>query len=559
MPRRTPEGVLAYSARAWEMKRRWYSEWWECWQYAAPGLNPYATGSDPAYQRTMGPVIAGQYAFLFDSTMPRAVAKTPHRMVEEMFPPGRDWVNFEAGALLRKEGVSQKQREQVLKDAQRDTFTHLHATGVSLELVKMVRDAFVTGTGLMKVGVSPDNAQMLHFEAVNQAQVALEPGPMGRVWAFYRKAEMPRDHIIATWPDATNLPVEDEVEQDMRQPKLWKIVEAIYYEPATGVWYMDVVMENADGGGMAGATRIFERDYPVCPWIVYRYSQLAGEVQGRSPVMDAKPDARTLNHAKMVRLQSASIRVGGIYTYLNDGTFNPRMARMQSGAFLPVGSNDRQNPTVRELPLAGDVQMGELISEDLVGSIKETLGDIGLPEPGASPPTATQIIEQAKDARLMRGIPYLRMQHEIGIPLMRASVWHLSQMGQLEGLQLLQQVGEEVEAGAGMQPLRMDGTDMALRFTSPHVQAQKLTEVQGLVEASQMSQAAAGQEAFLRSAKVEEITPKIFELMDQDPKLTRDEEERAELMQASLAAQTAQPGAAPVQGELPLAPPGATA
>ena len=527
MPRKTVEQVIAASDRAWRMKRLWTGLIYECWWYAAPGMNPYLTGTDPEHGSVHGHQGQERHQHLYDSTICRSAERVPSRMVEDMFPPGRDWADLSAGAMMQADGdEGEKKVTENIKATQDKLYANLRATNVSLELLSMVTDAFVSGTGLMKVGKSRDSGEILHFEAVNQAHVALEAGPMGRVWGFHRKAEMSREHILATWEDAKEGEMPREEEGDSlggKEPRQWKVRESTYYDRTTGFWYTDViVLGDSDKTGK----RIVERESPIPPWIAYRYRLLSGEVQGRSPVMAALPDARTLNHAKRVRLETASLRVAGIYTYVNDSTFNPRTVRLRSGSFWPVGSNARENPTIRPLEVSGDVQLGELIAEDAATALKETLLDMALPEPGGKVLSATEILERQAEARQQRGIPYLRMMYEVGRPLLQVATWILSEQGHLKELNLL---NPPMKDGVP-RPLRLDGTDVQLQFHSPHVQAQNLSDARTITEWAQAGQMAAGERGWEAGANVEAIPEELGKKMKVPGNLYRDEAEREERM-----------------------------
>ena len=553
MARRTPEELIARAERAWQKKRPWYSIFWEAWQYASPGMNPYGTSYDAEYGLAMHAPSHVAYSYLFDGTVARAVERVPHRMTEEAFTPGQHWANMQAGPLMKPPDLPQKDLLKAIEISQKRLFAHLNAAPLLLELVKMVRDAYVSGTGCMKVGMSPDTGSMLHLEAVNQAQVAFEAGPMGTVWGFYRKAEMPREHVLATWPDAKDLP-EDPLNLDPKaEPPKMQLAECTYYDPMSGLWYHDVIIEK--GAHASEHRRIVERDSPVCPWICYRYSLLAGEVQGRSPVMAALPDARVINHAKQVRLESASLRVAGMFTYRNDATFNPRTVRLRSGAFIPVGSNDRQDPTIRPLEVSGDVQLGELIITDLSAALKEGLLDMALPDPSGPVRSPTEIIERAAEARQQRGIPYLRLMHEVGRPLLRISSWHLSEAGQLPELDL---ITGQLDDGRP-RPLMLDGTDLQLQFTSPHLQAQSLSDARSIVEWGEAARVTAGEEAFMAGAKVEDIPQILAEKMKVPVDVWRSKQDREQRMVQAMAARAQQAGGGEPGGfeALPAPPAGA--
>ena len=530
MPRMEPKALMQRSERAWSVKRRWYALLDECWRYAAPGLNPYYAGDEP--EAVSGRFTAGEPRAqdLFDSTLARSAERLANRMVTELFPMGHHWARLREGPFFGSEQSLPEDRMNALAATTRRIFEAIHASDCNLVLGQMALDGVVSGTGVLKVGVSQDSATLLDFEAVNQSEVALERGPGSQIWAFYRKMRMPMVHILALWPDARRLPKDEPDERKGYAPKEWQICEAVYYDPRTAVWYEDVLLKG-DGGE---ATRIVERERLVCPWIAWRFSLLAGEVQGRSPVMAALPDARTLDWAQETRLESGSIRVGGMYTYRNDSTFNPTGVEMGSGVFLPVGSNSNVDPTVRPLELSGDPQMGEIITADHRESVKETMLDFPLPDNRQGPKTATEIAAKQAEARLARGQPYLRMAEEVGRPLLRLVAYLLSEVGQLPELEAMQ----PPLADGRPRPLMLDGTDVAVQFTAPAVQIQDIIDAQNIAQAAEISQLAAGPEAYQMGIRTEDVPARIFELLGVDG-LTRDEQERAELMQAQQEAKLA--------------------
>ena len=338
MPRKDPTQVKQRAETAWQEKRPWYGQFYECWEYAAPGMNPFHGGWKEG-GGTAKNTSAGQprYNHLFTSDLIRAARNHANRIVADLFPKGEPWADMHAGPLL---GEDAEQMNEVLKQSQNIIYNAIHSSNAQLPLIMMVLDGVISGTGVMKVGLSNDSSTLLDIQAINQGEVAFEPGPGHTIWGFHRKMEMPVEWMKFLWRDAQNLP---EQEMDGGKPREYKVHEATYYDPMAAIWYNDVIVDTGEG---RGEVRIFEKDYLVSPWIAWRYSLMPGQVQGISPVMEALPTTRTLNKAKQIRLESASIRVAGIYTMLNDSTFNPRTVRMKSGTFLQVGSNSTENPTI---------------------------------------------------------------------------------------------------------------------------------------------------------------------------------------------------------------------
>ena len=535
MPHKNPRQLAARAERAWTQKRNYYGLFTECWRYAAPGIDPYrATSGAPGEGYAASPQGGERYTHLYDSTLARAAMRHANRLVSEIFPAGRDWAELREGPMFGQ-GLEERATQVAIESVQTKVFKAIHASNFNLAVNMMAFDGVVSGTGCMKVGVSADSSTLLDFEAVNQAQVAFEAGPRGAVWGFYRKIEETREHVRVLWPDAREIPVTEQ-EGDTRVPRKYELLECTTYAPEEGIWHYDLLLRTSGASG--AETRLLEREYVVCPWLVWRYLQLPGEVQGRSPVMAALPDARTANHATRTRLKSASIRVNGVFTAVNDGSFNPETVHFASGTIIPVQDNSTATPSIRPLDLPGDPQFGELILEDTRESINQTLLNIGLPEPSGAVRSATEIIERQRDALRNLGQPYLRMSEEIGRPILRVVAYLLSEAGLLEELAAVQPA---MPNGAPA-PLMLDGRDVSVSFTNPMVQAQQLSDAETIVRWAEAAPQTAGPEGFQAAVRTEEIPALLAEKMGAPPELIRTEQERAALADDLRNAAMPQPG-----------------
>ena len=537
MPHQSAEVLSMRAERAWARKRPYYSLHLSCWRYAAPGIDPFRSqvGSDYYPRQDSADMGSPRYNHLFDSTLVRSATKHANRLVSELFPSGRDWAEMREGPLFGRE-ADDVQRMAALGMVQDKIFQAIHASNFNLACNAMTLDGVVSGTGCMKVGVSADSSTLLDFEAVNQVAVAFEAGPRGTIWGFYRKMAETREHIKVLWPDAV-LPEMDGSEMRERMPREYDVLECTTYDPEEGVWHYDVLMK-ADG---TESRTIFEREYVVSPWIAWRYQFLPGEVQGRSPVMAAIPDARTVNSITRIRLESASIRTAGIWTYRAEDVFNPDTADFVSGALLPVGSNDESDPTLRALPLPGDPQMGELVLADTRESIRQTMLDLALPEPTGAVRSATEIIERQRENQQQLGQPYLRLGEEVGRPVLRSVAYLLAEAGQLEELAAVQPA---MPNGAPA-PLMLDGRDVSVQFQSPLVNAQRLSDAESIVRWSEAAQVTAGPQGYQASVKTEELPAMLAEKMGVPMELVRSAQEREaladDLRQAQMEAQQPSP------------------
>ena len=524
--------LKARSDTAWGRKQYWRSPIELCWLYAAPGLNPYSSsysdgyGSPTHQEPSSSQTLDDQ---LFDSTMPRAARRHAERIAFEVFPAGRHWAELvEGGAFALGEDSSRK-RAVLLMNLEEQIFGAINASNFYLAVSMMCLDAVISGTGLMKVGGSPDPARALSFEPVNQARVAFEGGPRGEVTAFYRRMALSDREIFMLWPEAGISPEHNDTRNRKRE-----VLDATYYDAEAGVWYYDVLIDRE-----GSQQRIVEQDLLVCPWVVWRYSLIPNEVQGYSPTMAALPDARTVNYAKRVRLKSASIRQAGIWTYTGDSVFNPSMFSFEEDALLlPVETNAHDNPTLRPLELAGDTQLNEIVIADVRDQINKLYLVDALPPVTGPVRSATEIAERQREAMVALGSPYLRLSEEVGRPVLRAVAYELArQPGGLEGLE----AAIPADAGGNVQPLMLDGTDVGVAFHSPLVTAQQISDAETISRWAGLSRQAAGDAAFEAGAKVEDIPSALGQKLGVPEDLFRDEAERADALTAARGGAPAQP------------------
>ena len=542
-----PRQTQARSDQAWAAKRPIYATMHECWRYAAPGLDPFRTSQGAPEHRRGIPDGSPRHDHLFDSTLMYAADKLANALVRELFPAGRDWGELEEGLFGIGESPSQEVREAIATTQLR-LFNAIHASNFVLAVGSMAFDGVVSGTGCMKVGASPDSATMLEYDAVNQAEVAFERGSRNQVWGYYRKMHVEPSRIRSLWPDAENVPSPEKDERDSGKERQREILEASRFDPDDGLWRYDVLM--LDEKGSDGLVKLFEREYIVSPWVSWRYRLAPGEVQGRSPVMAALPDARTANKVVETQLKAGALRAAGVFTYKNNDGFNPHTAVFEPGMFLPVGSNDSTNPTVRAMELAGDPQMAALVLEDLRASIRRIMLDQELPPPTGAVRSATEIIERIRQGQEELGPPFVRMQEEVARPTLRSSAYLLAEGGQLPELAAIQAAGPD---GRPM-PLMLNGRDVQVRFNSPLVRAQRLSDAETTIQWAEASRAVAGDAAFEASVKTAEIPPLLQHKMGAPPELIRSEEERAEMEEQNREAQLAQG-----MGGMPEMAPGAMA
>ena len=542
MAARSVEVTLAVGDAAWDTKRKYYDVISEAYYYAAPGLDPYLEGSgdETSHHLTEG---QRRQDHIFDVTLPTDAEDHANEMCSETFPAGRSWAKLERGDLFAGDDEPPARQREAMKATAEKIFRAIHASNFYLALNTMAMDAVVAGTGLMKGSISRDSAALLDFEAVSQAEVALEPGARGSVGGYHRKMDLTRDEIRTYWPQATGLPEVDRLEKNGK-PRHYRVVESVYYDLDDGIWREQVILRSHAKG--TGDSEIWTREYMVCPWICWRYALLPGEVQGRSPVFKAVPGARTINHAKRVRLETASIRAVPAYTFVGEEVFNPNTVEIGPGVFIPVGSNDPSNPTIRPLEMAGDVPLNELVISDERQAIHETMARNAMPDPSGAVRSATEWLKREEQHLKKKHGPVLRMMEEVGRPVLRLVAFLLQSAGQLSELAAL----GRTDAQGRPVPFRLDGTDVKVTFSNPLVQLQQISDALQVFNWAQGVMQSFGPEGLVAGVAVERGAEVVGELMDIDERLIRRQDDQQAMLEQAMQQGGQPPGGQP-QGGMP--------
>jgi len=259
----------------------------------------------------------------------------------------------------------------------------------------------------------------------------------------------------------------------------------------------------------------------ISPWIVSRYSKVAGEIYGRGPLLTAMPDIKTLNKTKQLILQNASLNIAGVYTAADDGVLNPNTVRIMPGAIIPVARNGGpQGESLRPLPRAGDFNTAQIVIPDLVQNIKRCLLDESLPPDNMSARSATEVAERMKELSQNLGSAFGRLINETMIPL----VTKILQVMDSKGLINL--------------PLKINGLEIKVAPVSPLAQTQSMEDVESILKFAQIVQGVGQQGAM--ALKVDEMIDLIAEKLNVPQRILNSPMERAMMQQqAMMAAQQA--------------------
>ncbi len=384
------------------------SVWRECYAYALP-------------QRE-GAFVAGtpQTDGLFDGTAPDSVDQLAASMLSELTPAWNRWFDLSIGADLY--GDEARQAAQTLENISNVMQGHFDRSSFIVELHQCFLDLVTVGTACLlfeeeKIGAS----SAFRFTAVPLGQLYVEEGSGGRPDVTFRNHAMTLDELSNRF-SAQSVPVvlrEKLKDQDAKAD----VIESIIPAPGGGYDYTVFVCDGTDE-----FTVLKQGHFAETPFITFRWLKAPGETYGRSPVMKALPDIKTVNKVVELILKNATIAVTGIWQAEDDGVLNPANIRLTPGAIIPkaVGSKG-----LTPLEAAGNFDVSQLVLNDLRSRIRhallvDKLGQITDPKM-----TATEVLERTNDMIEVLGATYGRLQIELLNPLVERAVSILRRRGEI--------------------------------------------------------------------------------------------------------------------------------
>ena len=247
-----------------------------------------------------------------------------------------------------------------------------------------------------------------------------------------------------------------------------------------------------------------------------------GEIYGRGLVYMRFPDIKTLNKVIELNLKNASISIGGVFTAVDDGVFNPQTLKIQPGAIIGVSSNGGIEAFFSSTCLVlNDPSMSSVIAQEYRMNIKKILLDESLPPDNMSARTATEIVERMKGVESKLRCCFGRLISETMYPIVRRT------------LELMDE-----EKIIDLADLKVNGKEISIEPQSPLARANNMEKVQNVLQFMQIAQSFGS--AGFGLIKPEKVGDYILDQMGIDASLRTTPEERQAILQQIQARQQAQ-------------------
>lgn len=448
---------------------------------------------------------------VFDSTAVLGMQQFASRIKGSSLPSWKQWIQLQAGSDVPEKEVININK--ALEEGTEMFFNALNHSNFDTEIAQSLIDMGV-GTGAIIIDEGAFNSgDLFKFTNVPLAELYPEKPADGRIRSAWRKQKIAVGKITQVWPDA-ELPsqLEKKIKKDPEAEE--EILNGQLFNPKDGKYY-NVIIHQATN------SMLFDQSFGSQRFIVFRWHVVPGEVYGRGPAMQALPDIRTLNKIVEFGLQSLALAVGGVFTGINDGIFNPNTVRIAPKTIIPVGSNNNLNPTLRPLEMGGNPSLIQIEIQQLQDKINQTffanpLGDLSDPVR-----SATENMLRQQEMLKNEGASFGRLKSEL--------------------IEVLVEAGIDILKGLGRFPdIAIDGEQVTIKHTSPLAQSEDLEDFQNVqIWMSTIAQLL-GPEVMAGTVKIEDFPKFSADKLGVPAELVRSEDERAQF--GKVAAEAAQAG-----------------
>ena len=515
-PRRyTVEEIRQRASAAKTRRDQWRSLYQQAYEYAIPNRSLYDG------QHEAGTQGKTKMSNVFDSTAVHSTQRFANRMQSGLFPPYKRWQKLEPG-----NEIPPNKRDQVQSALEIYTdrfFSAIQQSNFDLSMGEFLLDLSV-GTAAMLVQRG-DALRPVTYTTGPPYLIAIEEGPSGSVDNVYRDMKVRAENIMRLWKDAELPPDIEEKIKEKPQEEL-HLVECTILDIERGDYCYHVLIEGKDDKQHEIVYRRMKRS----PWIVSRFSKIAGEDYGRGPVLYALPDIKTLNKTVELLLKNGSIAVAGIYTATDDGILNPRTVKIIPGSIIPVARNGGpMGPSLLPLPRASDINLSQLIIQNMQMSIKKMLLDDTLPPDNMTARSASEIVARQQELATNLGSAFGRLITETMVPIVTKTLELMDEAGMID------------------LPLKVNGLEVKVVPTGPLAMAQNMDDVDKAVQwmtlVSQLGPAG------IASARIDALVDYIGDKLGVPQSLRTIAEERQAMAGDLAAAAQAGIAAPPIAGQ----------
>ena len=442
---------------------------------------------------------------VFDDTAPLAVQKYANRLQAQLVPNGKDWAILKAGSDTPQEQIEQV--DIMLEEVNDIIFSNLPHSNFNSAAHESFMDLSIS-TGVLMCEQGDGILSKLRFRSVPVRELVLESNTKGEAKTVWREFLLEAERLITMYPSAKLTPELNKMIEETPEHKI-ELIEGVVYKEKTRD-YDHVLIYKKDF--------LIDTEMKSSPYLVFREKKAPNETYGRGRIMDILPTIKTLNRLSELDIRAADLNANGVWTVADDGVINPYTAKIRPGAMIPVDSNQANNPTIAPLPVATNFAVNMDRIERLQFRVNETMLAAPFGNIEETPVrTATEMSMRQNDISQTTMATFARIQSEFLEPLIQRIIFVLQEQGALP-------------------PLRVDGREVKIKFTSPISRLQDTEDLQAITRFLEY-QELVPQELMVGTMKMEDFPQYIADKLGVPKSLQRTKAEQDASKQAMAQAE----------------------
>lgn len=452
----------------------------------------------------------------FDPTATNAIEKYATKLQNLLTPAWEEWLKLQPGVDIPEEEAGKLQ--EALDKASDVAFSHIHHSNFYTAEHEAFLDLGIsTGGMIVERNTRKNEPSLINCRSIPLAEIIPECSSRGSIDTVWREFKPKVREIPYIWPNA-QIPQELKEKSDQDEHMAVEVYEGVVFNEETSDYTMYVIEKSLNA-------IMYEEQMETSPFIIFRESVRPGDSLGFGRALRILEDIKSLNKMAENQLRADSLRSMPFFTGV-DGGFNPYTFSAQPGAVNLVESNDNANPSLRAFQVGGDY----IYEENRMNALKATVNETFLANPfGQIDQTpvrsATEIAAREADLFQSTAAAFGRLQTEFLEKFMRRVVDILNKEGALP-------------------PLKVNGRQVAIKFTSPFAKMQGSEKVKNTMQYLSYI-LPLGKEVVAMSVNMDKIPANIAKNMGIDKELYKDatEVDQTKEQMAAMAQQAAMAGA----------------
>lgn len=386
-------------------RSNWEWHWQELADYIMPNRNDVTSTVYPGSKRNVQ---------LLDNTAMQANELLAGALHGLLTNPNAQWFEFTTGdeELDNKDNVRQWLQKVTTK-----VHNILNNSNFQTEVHQLYLDESCFGTAAMSI--EEDDDIIVRFGSRHIKEVYLIENSKSVIDELLRTWQWTAKQIYEEYGEE-NVPAEIKRNYEKMDPKKYTMLQGIYPRnmgaspnPKKMKYVSQYVIKELE-------FEVKESGFREFPYVTPRWTKASGETYGRSPGMNALPDAKTLNKMTETIMISAQKLADPPLQAPDDGFIMPLITRPGGLNYYRAGSNDRIEPVFNN----AQIDFGFEAMRERRQRIREAFYVDQLQLSQGPQMTATEVVQRTEERSRLLGPMLGRQQSEFLRPLIDR-VWEI--------------------------------------------------------------------------------------------------------------------------------------